>query len=84
MAPKGNRIDVRPGDRVRLELPCSEVCMSMRVAGKVMTVVVTTGRYPMAQLIDGEGHEFSGPITTGEAGIYGYGAEMYAYGEWAS
>jgi hypothetical protein len=62
---------VRPGDRVRIELPYSEVCMHMRVAGRVMDVRMTDGRYPMAQLLNSDGSEFSFPITTGEAGIYG-------------
>ena len=62
---------IQPGDRVRLELPYSEVCMHMRVAGRVMDVRMTGGRYPMAQLLNPDGSEFSFPITTGEAGIYG-------------
>jgi len=62
---------VRPGDRVRLELPHSEVCMHMRVAGRVMDVRMTEGRYPMAQLLNPDGSEFSFPIGTGEAGIFG-------------
>ena len=62
---------VRPGDRVRIELPYSEVCMHMRVAGMVMGVRMTEGRYPMAQLMNPDGSEFSAPILTAEAGIYG-------------
>jgi hypothetical protein len=62
---------VRPGDRVRLELPFSEVCMHMRVAGRVMDVRMTEDQYPMAQLLNADGSEFSFPITTGEAGIFG-------------
>lgn len=62
---------VRPGDRVRIELPYSEVCMHMRVAGKAMDVRMTGGRYPMAQLLNPDGTEFSAPILTSEAGIYG-------------
>jgi hypothetical protein len=62
---------VGPGDRVRLELPHSEVCMHMRVAGRVMDVRMTEGRYPMAQLLNSDGSEFSFPIGTGEAGIFG-------------
>ena len=45
---------VRPGDRVRIELPHSEVCMHMRVAGQVMDVRMTDGRYPMAQLLNSD------------------------------
>ena len=62
---------VRPGDHVRIELPFSEVCMHMRVAGRVMDVRMTEGRYPMAQLLNPDGSEFSAPILTAEAGIYG-------------
>ena len=62
---------VRPGDRVRIELPYSEVCMHMRVAGRVMDVRMTEGRYPMAQLLSPDGSEFSAPILTAEAGIFG-------------
>jgi len=62
---------LRPGDRVRIELPHSEVCMHMRVAGRVMDVRMTEGRYPMAQLLNPDGSEFSAPILTAEAGIYG-------------
>ena len=62
---------LRPGDRVRIELPHSEVCMHMRVAGRVMDVRMTEGRYPMAQLLNPDGSELSAPILTAEAGIYG-------------
>ncbi len=45
--------------------------MHMRVAGRVMEVELTGGKYPAAQLFDDDGSEFSFPITTGEAGIHG-------------
>jgi len=61
---------VRPGKRVRLELPHSEVCMHMQVAGKVMTVEYLDRQYPVAQLYYEDGKEFSAPITMGEAGFY--------------
>jgi hypothetical protein len=73
------------GDRVRLELPYSEVCMHMRVAGRVMTVEVIGGEFPdgrqwyAAQLHHDDGRPFSAPILTGEAGIHGYGDEMHCY-----
>jgi hypothetical protein len=76
---------VRAGDRVRLELPFSEVCMHMRVAGQVMTVEVIGGTYAdgrpsfTAQLHRDDGQPFSFPILTAEAGIYGYGDDMYCY-----
>jgi hypothetical protein len=76
---------VRAGDRFRLELPCSEVCMHMHVAGKVMTVEVIRGRHSdgrpsfAAQLYGDNGQPFSIPILTAEAGIYGYGDDMFYY-----
>lgn len=63
------------GTRVTVELPYSEVCMHMRVAGKTMAVDVLP---TMAQLIDSDGRNFSFPITHGEAGLrvdYGNGAD---------
>jgi hypothetical protein len=43
--------------------------MSMRVAGQVLEVELTSGPYPMAQLFK-DGAEYSFPVTTGEAGVY--------------
>jgi hypothetical protein len=62
---------VRPGDVVRLELPFSEVCMHMRVAGHEMSAQMTRGQYPMMQLLNPSGSDFSAPILTSEAGVYG-------------
>jgi hypothetical protein len=78
-------VRVRPGDRVRLELPHSEVCMHMQVAGKVMTVEVNGGELPdgrpwsSAQLLNDDGSHFSCPIGIGEAGIYGSPEALYCY-----
>jgi hypothetical protein len=78
-------VPVRHGDRVRLKLPFSEVCMHLRVAGEVMTVVVIRDWYPnghprfMARLYDESGRRFSFPILTAEAGIYGYDDKMFYY-----
>lgn len=58
---------VEPGDRVRVELPYSEVCMHMRLAGEVREIVVLEN---MAQILDTEGRNYSFPVTYGEAGIY--------------
>lgn len=58
---------VKPGEIVRLELPFSEVCVHMRVAGTVMSVRFEESG---AQLLREDGGEFSVPITTGEAGFY--------------
>lgn len=76
---------ITPGERVLIELPHSEVCMHMQVAGKVMGVEVVTNAYNgvtfvMAQLWDMDGHKFSAPIGIGEAGIYGCMSHgMYCY-----
>lgn len=60
------RINVQPGDTLWLTMPYSEVCMSMRVAGRRMCVEIKSDG---VQLID-NGHNFSFPILFGEAGIY--------------
>lgn len=77
-----NKKYLTAGETVTLELPYSEVCMHMGVAGQVMTVLLTLGRYPMAQLIKG-GRPFSFPVTTGEAGIFtehsAGGSRYYCY-----
>lgn len=49
-----------------LELPFSEVCMHMKVAGKLMYGELV-GEW-MVQLYDEVGRKFSFPITRGEAG----------------
>jgi hypothetical protein len=59
-------IKANVGDTVRVELPYSEVCMHMRVAGKIMSVHVQEHG---AQLVTGDGRPFSFPITHGEAGV---------------
>lgn len=61
-----NRVDLEVGDRVRMTMPWSEVCMHLRVADTVMEVEV---RERGAQLYK-DGRPFSAPITWGEAGIY--------------
>lgn len=69
-------LSIRPGERAEIELPFSEVCMHMRVAGTTMEVeLVETPQYLStafsyhAQLYK-DGAKFSAPITLGEAGIY--------------
>jgi hypothetical protein len=57
------------GERVPNEMPWSEVCMHMRVAGLVLDVEIIGEQYPMAQLYR-DGQPFSAPITLGEAGIH--------------
>jgi hypothetical protein len=71
---------VVPGEKVRLELPYSEVCMHMQVAGKVRDVEF---RGTCAQIFDDDGREYSAPISPGEAGFMceesgGY----YCYPDW--
>jgi|SRR5215211_8903185 len=63
------------GERVRVEIPFSEVAMYMSVAGRHMEIELTDSAYPMAQLWDGD-RKFSAPITTGEAGVY---QDQYGY-----
>lgn len=62
-------ITIRPGERIKVRLPWSEVCMHMRVAGKVMAAELTADGSGI-QLYDDEGDQFSFPITLGEAGFY--------------
>jgi len=53
-------------------LPCSEVCMSLRVAGRTMRYALAAnprGGDPAVQLLDDDGRPFSFPITLGEAGL---------------
>lgn len=57
----------RVGDTVRLELPYSEVCMHMKIAGKVHDVKILP---TMAQVFRADDTPLSFPITHGEAGLY--------------
>jgi hypothetical protein len=74
----GAKTYIRPGETLQLELPYSEVCMHMKVAGLVMTVLLTLGDFPMAQLIK-DGRPFSFPIGTGEAGLFQDAGGYYGY-----
>jgi hypothetical protein len=58
---------VRPGEVVEFLLPYSEVCMSMRVAGRRMCVRLTEAG--MAQLLDEHGHHFSSPICPAKRAV---------------
>lgn len=60
---------IRPGERIKVRLPWSEVCMHMRVAGKIMDAELVENGTAI-QLYDEEGDAFSFPITLGEAGFY--------------
>lgn len=52
---------------VRVELPFSEVCMHMRVAGRLMLVRPLPDG--MAQILNEDGSPFSAPVTRAEAGL---------------
>ncbi len=72
-----DRLSIMPGESALITLPYSEVCMSMGVAGRTISVQLSLdGR--MAQLYR-NGRKFSAPITYGEAGIYRDGAGYYHY-----
>jgi hypothetical protein len=69
------------GETLTVELPYSEVCMWMRVAGKRMAVQLTCerdGRPTGAQLLTKSGGHFSFPILPSEAGFY-WDAEAGSY-----
>ena len=69
---------VRPGERVTIEMPWSEVCMHMRIAGRVMQAEVLPGGWS-AQIYDMKGQPFSAPVTTGEAGFHHDSEGIYCY-----
>lgn len=74
-------LPVKAGDRILVEMPHSEVCMHMRIAGKPMTIEIVKADMwgHVVQIYDREGRKFSVPILTCEAGVYGYGEGMYVY-----
>jgi hypothetical protein len=57
-----------PGHCYRAEMPYSEVCMHMRVAGTFM--VIRLADADCVQLLDRRGRDFSVPILAAEAGLY--------------
>jgi hypothetical protein len=59
---------IHPGQELVLELPYSEVCMHLRVAGTRMRARLLPNG--MVQLLQPDGREFSFPITAGEAGLH--------------
>jgi hypothetical protein len=59
---------IDPDQELVLELPYSEVCMHLRVAGTRMRARLLPGG--MVQLLDPDGRAFSFPITAGEAGLH--------------
>jgi hypothetical protein len=77
---------VRPGERVKMLMPWSEVCMHMRVHDTVMEVEFILKEWPdhtsaTAQLYK-DGRPFSSPILYGEAGFYHEGGnDAFRIGE---
>lgn len=70
------RKDLRIGDIVELELPFSEVCTHMKVAGQKRKVkIVLAG----AQILEADGSNFSFPVGYGEAGVYQDTDGFYVY-----
>jgi hypothetical protein len=63
----GKRL-IRPTEEFTIQLPYSEVCMHLRVAGTRMRARLQPNR--MVQLLQPDGTDFSFPITDGEAGLY--------------
>src|SRR5215213_9053894 len=58
---------LHPGQETILELPYSEVCMHLGVAGTRMRARLEPNG--MVQLLDADGREVSFPITAAEAGL---------------
>jgi hypothetical protein len=59
---------IHPNQETILELPYSEVCLHLRVAGTRMPARLQTDG--MVQLLDVDGRDFSFPITAAEAGLH--------------
>jgi hypothetical protein len=70
----GRRL-IRPTEEFTTELPYSEVCMHLRVAGTTMHARLEANR--MVQLLNPDGTRFSFPITAGEAGL-----DVHDQGAW--
>ena len=51
-------------------MPASEVCLYMKLAGKVVMFELVGTGYPMIQLYRADGSPNSFPITAGEAAVY--------------
>lgn len=62
------RIFPDPGERVHVELPFSEVCMHLRIAGRILPVEwLGNGT---VQVYDGDDRKLSFPILASEAGFH--------------
>ncbi len=64
-----NRKTLKPGERVEILLPYSEVCMHMQVSDHRAMAELTKSQWPGIQLYKRDGTAYSGSITTGEAGV---------------
>jgi hypothetical protein len=62
----GKRL-IRPTEEFTTQLPFSEVCMHLRVAGTQMRARLEPNQ--MVQLLHPDGSQFSFPITAAEAGL---------------
>jgi len=70
MPPTGSyrHVYIRPGQSGRAEMPCSEVCLHLGVAGRVLDFTLSP-HGDAVQLLDPDGTPLSAPILAGEAGI---------------
>jgi hypothetical protein len=62
----GKRL-IRPTEEFTTQLPCSEVCLHLGVAGTQMRARLEPNQ--MVQLLQPDGSQFSFPITAAEAGL---------------
>lgn len=73
-----NRKPVIPGERYQGEMPHSEVCIHMRVAGKIMEFELLENERSVQLYKNGQ--PFSSPILYGEAGVFrDYDGTFYFY-----
>lgn len=74
------RVTVKPGDPVELEMPASEVMMHMGIVGTRMYGMLSANQRSV-QLLDADTMKlFSIPVLPGEAGIFrSSGGEFYTY-----
>jgi hypothetical protein len=76
----GPRVRCRPGVRYQKTMPYSEVCLHFGKAGQVMAFELKVRKIEegpdsaywccSVQLYRADGQQYSGPITTGEAGVF--------------
>lgn len=65
--PKSTHYVFKDGDRVKVELPYTEVCMHLGVDGQVREIEILSRG---VQIYNEDGTKFSFPILHGEAGVY--------------